>query len=282
MLSYRHGYHAGNFADVFKHVVLMLLFDALHRKEKACVFIDTHAGAGDYDLQSAMALKNREFETGIARIQRHSEQPEIVRRFLSSVGYNDGSASPRRYPGSPLQAFSRLRAQDRMLLFELHPAELGCLRALFAGQRRVGVHPIDAYQGLKAFLPPPERRGLVLIDPAYERKDERARVTEGLLAAWTRWPTGMFAIWHPIVDRTTTDGWYRRLRRTEIGNMLSLELRIEARHHADRMNSTGMIIVNPPWRLDTQLAALMPWLSSALSDEGGASGWRIDWLTPAR
>jgi 23S rRNA (adenine2030-N6)-methyltransferase len=276
MLSYRHGFHAGNFADVFKHLALVMLVRALARKDKPFCYLDTHAGAGRYDLASVMAKKNREFEGGIERLRDAEDLPAAARLYMEAVrAFNSGS-SLRFYPGSPRLVRHFLRPRDRMILCELHGTETEALQKEFAGDRQAAVHPIDGYQGLKAFLPPLERRGLVLIDPAYELQNERARALEALISAWKRWPTGVFAWWRPLQDGPTEDWLHRQLKKCGIPSILATELRIRDETSSLSMNGVGMILVNPPWRLDEELEQVGPWLWKRLSlDEEG--GFRMEW-----
>lgn len=277
MLSYRHGFHAGNFADVFKHVVLTLLLRSLRRKDKPFCYLETHAGAGRYDLRDRLSSKNREFLSGIVRLRDRSHVPDLLTDYLAAVhALNQGDAL-RWYPGSPLIARRLLRPQDRMVLCELHGTEIMGLRDLFARDRQVSILHREGYQALKALLPPPERRGLVLCDPAYELKDERARLADALGAACAKWPTGMFAIWHPIQQRSDTERLYRRFKNSGCPKILLAELSIRPDEPTKQMKGSGMILLNPPWQIDEELAGALPWLWEALS-EGGLGGWRVDWL----
>lgn len=277
MLSYRHGFHAGNFADVFKHAVLVLLLTALRRKEKPFCYLETHAGAGRYDLRDPLALRNREFLSGISRVWRRPDAPELFADYLAAVHAANGSDGLRWYPGSPLIARRLLRTRDRMVLCELHSTEISRLRNLFAGDRQVSVQHRDGYAALNALLPPHERRGLVLCDPAYELKDERKRLVDALLAARAKWPTGIFAIWHPIQERTVTDRLYRRFRNAGIPNILAAELCILPDAATKQLKGSGMILLNPPWPVDEQLRSLLPWLSELLGSDGSGN-WRVEWL----
>lgn len=277
MLSYRHAFHAGNFADVYKHLVLSLLFQHLRHKDKPFRYVDTHAGAGIYDLQGDMARKNREHEGGIARLWDRPDLPEGVRDYLDAVRVFNPGGRLRHYPGSPRLARHWLRPQDHMTLCDLHSTEARALESEFHGDRQVMVQHIDGYQALKALLPPKERRGLVLIDPAFELKDERYRLLEALEEAWKRWPTGIYAIWYPLQDRPTVDWFHRRLKHTGFGKILLTELRIHDQDQPLRMNGSGMIVINPPWQLDTTLENLGPWLWRALSSSG-EGGFRLEWL----
>lgn len=279
MLSYRHAFHAGNFADVFKHLVLTLLVKALLRKEKPFCYLDTHAGAGRYDLSSGMARKNREFEAGIGRLWARRDMPEEVGDYLAAVTALNDAGTLRFYPGSPRIVQHFLRGGDRMILCELHGTDVTVLREEFAGDKRAGVHHLDGYQGMKAFLPPTERRGLVLCDPAFELKDERTRLLEALTAAWRRWPTGIYAVWYPILDRQTVDWFHRRLKRSGIPKTLFAELSVFNEDLPLRLNGSGMIVINPPWRFDEDMTRLGPWLWDVLSVEG-QGGFRMEWLVP--
>ncbi len=277
MLSYRHAFHAGNFADVFKHLILSLLVQAQLRKDKPFCYLDTHAGAGRYDLSSAMAKKNREYAGGITRLWDIADAPEAVRVYLDAVRSLNESAELTAYPGSPRIVRHFLRPKDRMILCELHSREVQHLKEEFPRDRQVTVHPMDGYQALKALLPPSERRGLVLIDPAFELKDERSRLMEAFAAAYKRWPTGIYAIWYPVQDKPTVDWFHRQLVRTGIAKILAAELRIFDEDIPLRMNGTGMIVVNPPWHLDEQLETLGPWLWKVLSPEN-QGGFKLHWL----
>ncbi len=279
MLSYRHGFHAGNFADVFKHVILTRLVQSQLGKDKPFFYLDTHAGAGAYDLTSVMAKKNREFNGGISRLWERPDVPGGVQDYLDAVRAVNATADLQAYPGSPLIVRHFLRPADRMVLCELHSKDFEYLQEEFARDRQVTVQMIDGYHGLKGFLPPPQKRGLVLIDPAFELKDERARLLEAFSAAHKRWSSGIYAIWYPIQDRQTVDWFHRQLIRTGFRNMLGAELRIFDEDVPLRMNGTGMVIVNPPWQLEQQLEVIGPWLWQVLSPQG-RGGFRLNWLVP--
>ena len=279
MLSYRHAFHAGNPPDVFKHVVLGELVAALQRKEGAFCYLDTHAGAGRYDLKSAMSQKNAEYRHGIERTARAATPPSAVSRYLATVQAINEGESWQWYPGSPSFVRQWLRPQDRMVLCELHTTEIELLRGLFTGDRQVAVHHLDGYQGLKAFLPPRERRGLVLCDPAFELKDERARLVDAIGSAWQRWPTGVYAVWHPIQERKETERLYRAFQASGIRKVLRLELCNADVERGRKLLGSGLLIVNPPWQLDRQCAAMLPWLWATLSPEQQGH-WLADWLLP--
>jgi len=276
MLSYRHAFHAGNHADVFKHLVLTLLVRALLKKEKPFFFLDTHAGAGRYRLDGEMASKHREYQSGISRLWNHDTPPEAVAAYLDAVRTTNPGRELRWYPGSPRLIRHALREQDRMVLCELHPNDAQRLEQEFAGDRLVQVAAMDGYQALKARLPPRERRGLVHIDPAYELKDERRRVLDALADSHRRWATGIYAMWYPIQDRVTADLFRRRCQRLGLPRMLAVECCVMPEEPL-RLTGSGMILVNPPWQVDEQLRGLLPWLVSRLAAEGQGR-WSIEWL----
>jgi 23S rRNA (adenine2030-N6)-methyltransferase len=280
MLSYRHAYHAGNHADVFKHLVLTLLVQSLLKKEKPFLILDTHAGAGRYHLRSEMARKNREFASGIERLWEVANAPEAIGHYLEAVRTTNPGRELHWYPGSPRIFRHFLRPQDRLVLSELHPNEARDISREFAGDRQVRVEAADGYQALKAQLPPKERRGLVHIDPAYELKDEHRRVLEALADAHRRWATGIFAVWYPIQDRATADGFLRRLKKLGLPEVLVTECCVMP-EEAFRLTGSGMIIVNPPWQLDEQLRQVLPWLSTQLG-VGGQNSWRAEGLVSGK
>ena len=278
MLSYRHSFHAGNFADVLKHATLALIIEALRRKDAGFCYIDTHAGAGRYDLFSGQASKTGEWREGIARLWDVKKAPPELDSYLAAVRALNGKAL-RYYPGSPRVVRPQLRPQDRMLLLELHTSELPLLQQEFAGDAPVRVEHVDSYQGLKAYLPPRERRGLVFIDPAYELQPESDRVLRMLREAYRRWDSGCYAIWYPILNRTAVDRWHRRLSSTTIRKILIVELGVRPDNTPGGMNGCGLVLVNPPYQLDTQLTTLVPWLAQTLGADQRAA-CRVDWLVP--
>lgn len=282
MLSYRHGFHAGNFADVQKHAVLTLLVQALLRKDTPFCYLDTHAGAAMYDLQSTLPRKTGEFEAGIGRLWERKDVPPEAADYLAAVraaNVQRQHKGLRYYPGSPWLVQHFLRDQDRMVLTELHTTEAPLLKEAFAKSKHVAVHHMDGYQALKAFLPPKERRGLVLIDPAYELPDEFERATKALIAAWQRWPTGIFALWYPIAKREALSGFYRKITDSGMRKVLRAELCIARDDVPNRLNGSGLIIVNPPWQVDEQIGKLQEWLWNVLAVEKLGEA-RLDWLVP--
>lgn len=280
MLSYRHAYHAGNHADVLKHCIQSLLLTALCRKDKPFIYLDTHSGAGRYDLTSAMATKNGEFRTGIDRLWHTRNPPESAAPYLFAVGQLNPRHPLRSYPGSPRIARALLRPGDRLLLNEIHPTDLALLKHEFADDARTRIHQFDAYEALKALLPPKERRGLVLIDPAFELKTERQRLLDGLQEAKRRWSTGIYAVWYPLIDRHFADDLLRRLGRQGWDEIIVAELTVGSASKGASLSGSGMAVINPPWQLDTQLRELLPWLADKLGVSGGG-GYRLQSLKPA-
>jgi len=285
-MNYRHLYHAGNFGDVLKHVVLSLLLEALRHKETPFCYVETHAGAGRYDLLSEAAQKTGEYRQGIARLWELSPAPEDLAAYLDAVRSVNSmilGAELRFYPGSPRIARFLMRPQDRMVLMELHPEELAGLKAELAGDRQVAIHHQDGYTGLKALLPPKERRGLVLIDPPFERPDEWEQALSGLKLALARWPTGIYAVWYPIKERRSVERWQRRIAQigteSRIAKALLAELSVYPEDVPQRLNGAGMLIVNPPWHLDERLKGLLPRLAELLA-VGERGSTRAQWLVP--
>lgn len=273
MLSYRHAFHAGNHADVFKHMVLTVLVQSLLHKDKPFFYLDTHAGAGRYRLNSEMARKTQEADSGILRVWGAKEVPQAVRAYLDVVAATNPGRDLLWYPGSPRIVRPCLRPSDRMVLSELHPNEVKILAAEFAGDRQVRVENMDGYQAVRAFLPPPERRGLVHIDPAFELKNERQRLLEAVSEGVRRWPTGIFAIWYPVQDRAAAEDFTRRFRRLGVEKVLMAELCVLP-DEANRLNGSGVIVINPPWRVEESLKDALPWLAERLAVEGHGR-WRV-------
>ncbi|MBL8251101.1 MAG: 23S rRNA (adenine(2030)-N(6))-methyltransferase RlmJ [Candidatus Competibacter sp.] len=280
MLGYRHGFHAGNFADVFKHAVLVGLLEALRAKDKPFRAFDAHAGAGRYDLASASARKNREFDDGVGRLWGQPGLGPELEAYLQRVRALNPDGRLRWYPGSPRIMRDLLRPGDKLVLAELHSSEFPRLAAEFAGDRQVAVRHGDGYALLESFLPPPERRGLVLLDPAYERKDEFERVAGAVRSIHRRWANGVVAIWYPILERAPSARFQRELQASAIPAILCAELERYPADGPPGLRGCGMIVVNPPWRLDQKLRRLLPellcWLR--VGDRGRV---RLEWLNPA-
>jgi len=282
-MNYRHAFHAGNFADVLKHVVLMMLVEHLKKKPAPFFFLDTHAGRGTYDLSEAEAQRSGEYRNGIGRLLelRESSLPAEIAAYVQLVREEagKGSSAITAYPGSPIIVSRMKRATDRMVLVEKLPKEADGLRASLGRQRLASVIDGDGYAALKAHLPPRENRGLVLIDPPYESDLEFDSVLAGLELAHGRWPTGTFCIWYPLTDRAGPTRLHRGLERSGIRRILDVSLRILPPDAQVGMSGTGLTIVNPPWMLDDRLRELMPQLHRLLSPEG-LGGSSVEWLVP--
>lgn len=279
-MNYRHIYHAGNAADVFKHAVLALLLRRLAAKDTPFAVLDTHAGVGVYDLARTEAQRTGEFRDGIARLLAvyPASMPDepVLAPYLAMVRAGlDETGALIRYPGSPAITRAALRPGDRLVLCELHPDDHAALRRSFAGDRQVAVHHMDGYRALRAHLPPKERRGLVLIDPPYEDAGELARLPERLAQAWHRWPTGAYALWYPIKERPAIWRFHEALIAEGIRRMLAVELTVRDEVSHATLNGSGMILVNPPWQLDQELERLLPLLHGALAHGGDT---RVEWL----
>jgi 23S rRNA (adenine2030-N6)-methyltransferase len=279
MLSYRHLFHAGNSADVFKHALLTRLLIALGRKEKPFCYLDTHAGVGRYDLSLPWAQKGREFENGIARLWGREDLPEALVPYMDAVRAENPGGKLRFYPGSPLLAWRLRRPEDRLVLIELNKTDQAELHALLARERNVSVHLMDGYQALKAFLPPRERRGLVLIDSSFDRAREFSRIVRAFAEAHQRFPTGIYAIWYPLMEPDALRGFVRDVEKTGIRKILRLEFSVQRDDRATTIPGCGMLVVNPPWRFENEARPLLDWLWHALSAER-AGGVKIDWITP--
>jgi len=281
-MNYRHAFHAGNFGDVFKHIALVALLERLAQKDKPFFFLDTHAGRGRYDLDGEAARRSGEAGAGIRRLAAAKDPPPLVARYLGLVRDFDANNADRIrfYPGSPWIAAMLMRPADRAALCELAPLEADVLRREFARDARFAVHLRDGYEGLKALLPPRERRGLVLIDPPYETQEmELTQVADSLAAAQKRWPQGVYAAWYPIKRTATIDSFHASLVSRGINRLLVAELSIHPEDSAIGLNGSGMILLNPPWKTDEDLAETLPAVHAALSPSG-AGGTRVEWLVP--
>lgn len=278
MLSYRHSFHAGNHADVLKHLVLTLILQALKQKEKGFFYLDTHAGVGRYSLLSAEAEKTGEYSEGIARLWARDDLPPEIRLYLDEVKkINKGAL--RFYTGSPLLAVQQLRPQDRALLTELHPNDFPLLRNEFAKTPNVVTKRENGFQQLKSALPPKEKRGLVLIDPPYELKEDYELVVSAIVEGYKRFATGIYAIWYPVVLRQHTKRIMRGLQQTGIRKILQIELAVRPDSDQRGMTASGMIVINPPWQLEAQMKQCLPYLTQVLVPEGTGS-WKVNWITP--
>ena len=276
MLSYRHLFHAGSFADVFKHVLLTRLLISLNEKDKPYFFLDTHAGIGRYDLSHPWAQKGREFESGIKKLLERDDIPAAMKPYIDIVRAENPDGHLRYYPGSPLITRKLIRPIDRMALTELNKTDCAELMNVIAKDRRVNVQLMDGYQALKAHLPPKERRGLVLIDSSFDRSREFARLAEALADAHTRWATGTYAVWYPMMGAGVIRGFEKQIEAAGIRKVLQFELSILP-EDASTMPGSGMIIINPPWKFDTEMRMLLRWVWSVLNVKS-AGGVKVNWL----
>ncbi len=279
MLAYRHLFHAGNFADVFKHALLTRLLIALGRKDKPFCYVDTHAGIGRYDLTHDWAQKLGEYREGIARLWDRDDVPDLLQPYMAVVRAENTDSRLRWYPGSPRIAQAMLRSGDRAELTELNRDDANALGMLFEGDRRVHVHLMDGYQALKAFLPPKERRGLVLVDSSFDRAREFARLAEALSLAHRRWSTGIYALWYPLMEASAMHAFDRDVSARGIRKVLQLELSVLPDGWNDSLRGCGMLVVNPPFGFEEEARAILPWLWGALS-QARTGGWEVRWLVP--
>lgn len=278
MLSYRHSFHAGNHADVLKHLVLTLILQSLKQKDRGFFYLDTHSGVGRYSLMSAEAEKTGEYIEGIARLWERNDLPEEVALYLNEIKkINKGKL--KFYAGSPLLAVQQLRPQDRALLTELHPNDFPLLRQEFAKIPNVTTKRENGFQQLKATLPPKEKRGLILIDPPYELKEDYELVVKAIIEGYKRFATGVYAIWYPVVLRQHTKRIVRGLQETGIRKILQIELAVRPDSDQRGMTASGMIVINPPWQLENQMKKVLPYLTDVLVPEGTGS-WDVHWITP--
>jgi 23S rRNA (adenine2030-N6)-methyltransferase len=268
MLSYRHGYHAGNFADILKHTVLVHMLEYMTQKDKPLRIIDTHAGAGVYKLSGPQAQKNREFDTGIGPLWTSSEKPAALARLLELVHTLNERGPLQIYPGSPLIAQTLMRPIDRLFLHELHPSDYQFLRDAMRSDKRVKVLDEDGFASLQALLPPLERRALVLIDPSYEIKSDYHQLVKQVINAHNRFAVGSFAIWYPVVNRARIDEMELALKKSGIKNIQLMEFGIAPDSLEHGMTSSGMIVINPPWTLWGAMEETLPWLVDNLSEPG--------------
>jgi 23S rRNA (adenine2030-N6)-methyltransferase len=272
MLSYRHAFHAGNHADVLKHFIEVQLLRYLAQKDKPFWYIDTHAGAGCYELNTGYATQNAEFESGIARLWSRDDLPAPLQEYVALVKKLNPDGTLKLYPGSPLIAQELLRDQDRLRLFELHPTDHETLQENFtADSRRVLIQKADGFGALKALLPPPPRRALVLIDPPYEEKQDYQRVVSALKEGLKRFANGVYAVWYPQLQRVDAQQLPGQLKQLDVKSWLHVALSVQTPSEGGfGMHGSGMFILNPPWTLHDELKQVMPYLVKLLGQDGGA------------
>lgn len=271
MLSYRHAYHAGNFADVMKHVVLTAMLKYLTQKDAALCYIDTHAGAGTYDLRSDYAQKTGESSDGVSKLWGRKDVPEAIADYLALLKPLNTVADLTKYPGSPSIAAVLLRPQDRLELCELHSTDFPLLQKMFSRDRRVHCHAVDGYRFSAGLVPPVERRGLVLMDPSYELASEFDTAIATIAKLHLKFSTGTYALWYPILDERRTASLRRQIEKHPIRDVLHLALRLADRPSRPGMYGSGMIVINPPWTLRAAMEASLPFLAAELgmNDKAG-------------
>lgn len=279
MLSYRHIYHAGNHADILKHLVVSQICRHLIKKDAPFFYLDTHAGIGQYPLDSEQAQKNKEFQSGIARLLDEKNLPEPVEALLDIVKEMNPNKSLELYPGSPKIVDYYVRQKDKLHLCELHPNDYPILAALFPHKRRANVTKEDGFASVKAMLPPPQKRGFVLMDPPYEVKKDYQYVVKALQDGCQRFPQGTYAIWYPVLNRKQADDLLKAIKDTKIRNVLLLELCIRDSEKERGMAGSGMIVVNPPWTLEQEAKEFLPALSNILAEDNQAD-FQVSWITP--
>lgn len=277
MLSYRHAYHAGSHADILKHLVLTLCLEHMNAKEKAYTVIDTHAGAGLYPLDTPQARQTGEYAEGIGRLWALTDLPPPLTRLMMVLGALNDTGRLQRYPGSPWVAAHLARPQDRLRFAELHPTDHALLRRAFEGQEpRVTVERSDGFMLMKAALPPPSKRGLVLIDPSYEIKSDYLKVSQAIKDALQRFATGMYLVWCPLLPLLEAIQLPQKLKKSGASHWLQATLQVRApaaRHRA--LRGSRMFVINPPWTLAAELEQTLPFLAEVLAQDEGAT-WQVD------
>lgn len=278
-MNYRHAFHAGNFADVVKHLILVRIIEYLKRKPAAFRVIDTHAGPGLYDLQGDQANRTGEWVDGIGRVidALSGEAAALAAPYLDAIKAQKPDGALRFYPGSPLITRHLLREQDRLFALELHPEDSERLRENFLGDWQARVTRLDGWAALGTHLPPKEKRGLVLVDPPFEERGEFSRMVASLVKAHARWPGGIYAFWYPIKEPAEVEQFVRGLRATGIGKILRIELTINRPSTPPRLHGTGMIVINPPYTLAGEMKVLLTELGKLLGREGQGR-WQMEWI----
>ena len=268
MLSYRHAFHAGNFADVLKHSVLTLVLEYMTRKEKGFYYIDSHSGAGMYQLADEYAQKTGEYKDGIAKLIDQQDLPEAIEPYIDLVkDLNRDQDELSLYPGSPGIARQFTRRQDSAHLFELHPTDIEHLKEYSQRWNKSHVKQSDGYQGVLGLVPPPNRRGVVLIDPPYELKEDYLKAVRTIVNAYKKFATGTYILWYPIVKRELVEQMQDAFVKSDVRNLLQVEYCQHADTQEYGMTGTGLFIVNPPWQLNSQLNEILPYLKTHLGSE---------------
>jgi len=280
MLSYQHTYHAGNHADVFKHIILGDVVAAMQKKTTPMFLLDAFASRGIYDLTSAEALKNREFESGIGKLWplQHDAKPAGVTRWFQAIKHENSDGTYQRFPGSTALLASMLRPADRLAACDLHPQEFDALRHSFDSSRKLALHKRDAFEALGALLPPKEKRGLVFIDPSYEDKMEYQKVAHSIGNIYPHFRAGVYVIWYPLLPAQRHLELFNALKRSAIRSILRIELDC-CDHFPDmQMHGSGLLIINPPWHAKEAMQSSLEWINKALTDNTGKT--QYGWLVP--
>lgn len=283
-LNYRHSFHAGNFADVHKHIALLALLDYLLQKPKPLLYLDTHAGSGEYDLRSAEATRGDEWQGGIGRLFNTDFSSPLLKRYVEVINKaQSGAGHLHCYPGSPLLAAHVLRDIDRRIFIEQQAEECLALRKLLRQPQHYSgnttVEQSDGYAALKAYLPPKEKRGLVLIDPPFEQADEFKQLEQALLSAAERWPTGVYCLWFPLKAGGLANPFYASLKRSSLRKLLLAEFWVKPADTPLGLNGSGLLILNPPWQLDVALRSAYAELLPILAPHSQGSS-KVNWLMP--
>ncbi len=276
-MNYRHAYHAGNFADVFKHIILARLLEYMKVKDKPFRVFDTHSGIGLYDLGSEQAGKTGEWQSGVKRIM-DAQPPAAVNRLIGPWKDAVRTVGEGHYPGSPRVAHALLRKTDRLSLFELHEEDSQKLKQEFQGDYQTRVYDSDGWLASTGHIPPKEKRGVMLVDPPFEDGKDFDRMIDLLKKSVQRWPGGVVALWYPVKRRDHTDEWLETLRGLKFKDLMNVELYIREPRPVAMLNGCGMVILNPPYILSNELHTIMPWLSETLKDDKGW-GYRIQDLS---
>jgi len=280
MLSYQHTYHAGNHADVLKHIMLTDVLTGMQIKENPLFLLDAFASRGIYDMTSDEALKNREFDTGIGRLWplREDRAPAGVRRWLELIEDENPDGTLRRFPGSTALLAAMRRQQDRLAACDLHPQEFDALRRSFSGNPGVELHKRDAFEALKALLPPKEKRGLLFLDPSYEIKDEYRAIAKAVAAVHSRFAQGVYVIWYPLLPTNRHLDLFNEMKRSGMRKILQIELDCGDCFPDMQMHGSGILIVNPPWHAQQGMQESLGWINEKLT--GGKGQTRFGWLVP--
>lgn len=284
MLSYRHNYHAGNFADVLKHCVWVHSLDYVMKKDKPVRVIDTHAGAGGYQLPLEPFKKPPEYKNGIAKLWQKNNIPESLQRYLACVtAFNESQSGKNKplefYPGSPAITQALLRKQDAAYFYELHSTDFPELKVMVRRNKNIHARMEDGFTGLKALLPPPEKRALILVDPSYEIKTDYEKVVSQLCEAYTRFPQGTYILWYPVVDRARINIMEKKFMASNIRNIQLFELGLEKGHDDYGMTSSGIIVINPAWTLWKSMEECLPYLAKLLGVKGEGFYRQVELVT---